>query len=255
MHLPYCILHAACYIFMYKVKLEKFEGPLDLLLQLIEKDDLDISQISLAAVADDFVNYANGKTDIPLNELADFLLISSKLLYIKSKSLLPYLTWGDEEDDAAGLEEQLKLYKSFLDASKKLEAMIKNKNFLYGRERVSVIKGFYPPLLRRGSAGQAENFFLDTLKEIYMEILGALEPLVSVERKIHERIVSIKQKIEDLRTRIAEKARLGFQEFVKAAKNKTEVIVSFLALLELIKQKVVDVAQGELFSEIEISKK
>ena len=112
---------------MYKIKLEQFEGPLDLLLQLIEKEDLNINQISLARIADEYINYVNSRKNIPLDELSDFLLVASKLLYIKSKSLLPYLEWNEAEDEAIELEEQLKLYREFLDASQKVESLIKQK--------------------------------------------------------------------------------------------------------------------------------
>ncbi len=248
---------------MYNVKLEKFEGPLDLLLQLIEQENLDINQIALAKIADEFVQYVNQSSGIPLDELADFLLVASKLIYIKSKSLLPYLVWGDEEDEAVGLEDQLKLYKSFLDASKKIEGMIKDKNYLYARERIVIPKGFYPPLLRppsaqgygaaqQGSAGQAQKIMANRLRDIFAEILRVITPIINIQKKIKENVVSIRQKIDDLKMRIGEKARVGFRDFVKSAKNKTEVIVSFLALLELIKQKIVSAEQDELFSDITI---
>ncbi len=239
----------------YQVKLEKFEGPLDLLLQLIEKEDLDINQIALAKIADEFVQYVNQSSGIPLDELADFLLVASKLIYIKSKSLLPYLVWGDEEDEAAGLEDQLKLYKSFLDASKKIENLIKDKNYFYARERIVIPKGFYPPPLRRGSAGQTQKVTAEKLKEVFADILRVITPFINIQKKIKENVVSIRQKIDDLKTRIGEKAKMGFRDFVASAKNKTEVIVSFLALLELIKQKIVSAEQEELFSDITINKK
>lgn len=230
---------------MYKVKLEKFEGPLDLLLQLIEKDDLDINQISLAKIADEFVDYVQESVKIPAEELADFLLAASKLIYIKSKSLLPYLAWGEEEEEAIDLESQLKIYKAFLEASKKVEALMKQKKYFFIRERVAAPPGFYPP----------QNVTPKILGKIFAEILGRIEPLIARGKEIKEKIVSIKQKIEDLKSEIGRRARLGFREFVSRAKNKTEVIVSFLALLELIKQKAVEVSQGDLFGDIEISKK
>lgn len=230
---------------MYQVKLEKFEGPLHLLLELIENNDLDVSQISLAKIADEYINYVNSQQGIPLEELSDFLLVASKLIYIKSKALLPYLSWGDEEDEAVGLEEQLKLYKEFLNASRKIEEMIKQKKFFFARERVVVPKGFYPP--PKVTAG--------VLKNIYVEILKRIEPFIKMGKEIKDKVISIRQKIEDLKMQIGRRAKLGFQEFVGKAKNKTEVIVSFLALLELIKQKIVSAEQNDLFQDIQISKK
>ena len=230
---------------MYRVKVEQFEGPLDLLLQLIEANDLDINQISLANIADEYIKYVNGQKGISLEDLSDFLLVASKLLYIKSKSLLPYLVWGDEEDESLELEDQLKLYREFLQASQKLESIIRQGNFLFSRERVVVPKGFYPP----------GKFSVQSFKEAYLSILQRIEPLIRTGKEVKAKIVSIKQKIEDLKSKIEQKARLGFAEFVSKAKNKTEVIVSFLALLELVKQKIINVEQGNLFEEITITKK
>lgn len=218
---------------------------MDLLLQLIEKEDLDINQISLAKISDEFVDYVDKSSKIPAEELADFLLVASKLIYIKSKSLLPYLVWDDEEEEAMDLANQLKIYKEFLEASKKVEGLMKQKKYFFVRERVAVPPGFYPP----------ENATPKILGKIFAEILHRIEPLIARGKEIKEKIVSIKQKIEDLRAEIGRRARIGFREFAARAKNKTEVIVSFLALLELIKQKTVDVSQGEMFGDIEISKK
>lgn len=229
---------------MYEVKLEKFEGPLNLLLQLIEKEDLDINQISLARIADEYINYINSQKNIPLEELSDFLLIASKLLYIKSKSLLPYLVWDDKEDEPVDLENQLKIYKEFLDASQKIEGLIKEKNFLFSRSRAIVPKGFYPP----------QKITKENLKSIFSEILGQLEPLVKKGKEIKEEIISIHKKIEELKENICKQAQFGFNKFIKKAKNKTEMIVNFLALLELMKQRIIIAKQDSLFKEITIIK-
>ena len=230
---------------MYKVQIEQFEGPLDLLLQFIEKEDLDINQISLAKIADEYIEYVNKQKNIPLDELSDFLLVASKLLYIKSKSLLPYLAWDDAEEEATDLEEQLKLYKEFLEASQKIDALMQQKQFLFSRERVTLPQGFYPP----------PKLKVEILKETYKRILRSIEPLIKSGKEIKDKVISIKQKIEDLKLKISRRANLGFKEFIGKAKNKTEVVVSFLALLELIKQKLVNVKQKKLFEEIMISKK
>lgn len=230
---------------MYKVKLDKFEGPLSLLLQLIEKEDLDINQISLAHIADEYIEYINHEADLELEELADFLLIASKLLYIKSKSLLPYLVWEEEEEEATDLEHQLKLYKAFQVASLNIEAMIKEKNFLYSRQRVVLEKGFYPP----------KNTTIFTLKTIYSVLINSIEPLVKTKEVLEKKVISIKVKIGDLKDRISKQAKLKFHEFVGKAKDRTEVVVSFLALLELIKQRLVDVEQSDLFKDITINKR
>ena len=108
----------------YRVQLEDWQGPLDLLLQLIESQQMDITKVSLSKVADQFIAYMNLKP-VQLEETADFLVIAAKLIYIKSKALLPTLSLEDEE--GIDLEKQLKMYKEYLEAAKKIQLILKKK--------------------------------------------------------------------------------------------------------------------------------
>lgn len=232
----------------YKVKLQQFEGPLDLLLQLIEEQKLDITQVSLAQVTDQYIKYlhqAVDKEQISTAELADFLVIAAKLLLIKSKALLPYLEWG-QEDEGDELERQLKIYKEYLAASKVILKMIGKKKFSYSREKLLTIKevGFNPP----------KHLTDAKLAKVFSGILSELKPLVSLPKDIIRKTINIQEKIAQIRQKILEKASINFGELLKSAKDKTEVIVSFLALLELIKQRTIVVKQDSLFDEITIEK-
>lgn len=229
----------------YKIKLEQFEGPLDLLLQLIEENELDITQVSLAQVTDQYIEYLNQLEYLNPDILADFLVIAAKLLLIKSKSLLPYLTM-DEEDEGEELEKQLKIYKEFLEASKVVNQMIQKKKFSYVREKmpVSDIPVFNPP----------KNLTKDKLNKIFCEIIADIKPLVAPPKKKMTKVVSISEKINQIKNTILNKASLDFGELIKNSKDKTEVIVSFLALLELVKQKTIAVNQKDKFSDIKIIK-
>src|SRR3989338_2288737 len=100
---------------MHAIKLEQFEGPLELLLQLIQDQKLDITQVSLANVADQYLEYIHAQPKWDPDELADFLVVAAKLLLIKSKVLLPNLDLGDDEGDALALEQQLKMLNQYLD--------------------------------------------------------------------------------------------------------------------------------------------
>ena len=122
---------------MYQVKLEKFEGPLDLLLQLIEQADLDITEVSIAKVVEQFMIYLEQVEEKNPEELADFLVVAAKLLLIKSRALLPNLSLGDE-DDGLNLESQLKIYKKYYDASKIIEKILAEKKVLFTREKIPV---------------------------------------------------------------------------------------------------------------------
>ena len=112
----------------YKVQLESWQGPLDLLLQLIESQEMDITKVSLATVADQFIAYMNANPNLKLEETADFLVVAAKLIYIKSKALLPTL---EIEDEGIDLEKQLKMYKEYLEASKKIQKILHKKKFCF----------------------------------------------------------------------------------------------------------------------------
>jgi len=228
----------------YEVNIEQFEGPLSLLLQLIEKDELDITELSLAKVTDDYLNYVNTSPNIRSEELADFLVVASKLILIKSKQLMPNLITPEEE--GIDLETQLKMYREFVHASQKINTMIKERRWAYGRERSSFgeMIGFFPP----------KGLKTADVREAFERIVKRLEPYIALPKEALQRTVSISEKIEHIRKLIGEQAQTKFSEVLSSAKNKTEVIVSFLALLELTKRRVVSASQENLFEDITIKK-
>lgn len=229
---------------VYKIKIEKFEGPLDLLLQLIEEEEMDITQVSLANVTDQYLSYISEAVDIPTEELADFLVVAAKLLLIKSKSLLPNLEIDDEE--AVDLENQLKMYKEYYDASKALQKIISKKHFLFSRERpaVTMDKVFNPPT----------SLNTDKLHQLFVDVLSELEPWVNLPNEVIKRTISIRERILNIRAMISREANISFKNLLKNAKDKTEVIVTFLALLELVKQKTIAVVQDNIFADIHVQK-
>ncbi len=225
----------------YEVALEKFKGPLDLLLELIEGEKLDISEVSLAAVTDGYLRRLDARHDINPEELADFLVVASKLLFIKSRALLPYLNLGEQPE--GDLETQLKIYKEYLDASKSLDAMIGKRRFLFVHEKLPQVDiGFAPP----------EKLTKTQMADLFRAVLARLEPLVHVPKAIIEKTVSIHEKIRHLQSLLARAASVSFRSVLASAESKTEIIVSFLALLELVKQRTVSVSQGKLFEDITI---
>lgn len=232
---------------MYSVKLEKFEGPLDLLLQFIEDQKLDITEVSLALVADQYIQYLNQAANIGPDELADFLLVAAKLLYIKSKALLPSLDLGMDEE-VADLAKQLKIYKEYLEASKVIHKMILKKRFSFVRERAVKTEDiiFNPP----------KKLEISKLKSIFEEIIKDLKPFFEISKKTIERTVSIGEKIAYIKNYVLSciENKLCFRNLLKDVKSKTEIIVSFLALLELVKQRSIHVAQDEIFKDITINK-
>ena len=230
---------------MYQVKLEKFEGPLDLLLQLIEQADLDITEVSIAKVVEQFMIYLEQVEEKNPEELADFLVVAAKLLLIKSRALLPNLSLGDE-DDGLNLESQLKIYKKYYDASKIIEKILAEKKVLFTREKIPVDVEviFNPP----------ESLTTEKLQKIFLEILKEIEPIIRLPKKSMLRAISIKEKIENIRNRIFSALSLNFKDLVAESKDRTDVIITFLGVLELVKQRVVIVKQDSMFEEIIIEK-
>ncbi len=228
----------------YRIKLEKFEGPLDLLLQLIEAEELPITEVSLANVTEQYVNHLRSIEEKNPEELADFLLIAAKLLLIKSRILLPALDLGVDEDGMS-LEEQLKLYREYAAASREVGKMIGKHRFAWGRERSPIQQGVFTP---------PPNLTMEKLASVFWDVIRALEPVLELPKAAMERTVSIKEKIDELKSLVLNRVELSFATMVRGAKNKTEVIVSFLALLELIKQKIVLVSQGDLFEDIHVTR-
>lgn len=225
-------------------KIEHFEGPLDLLLQLIEAEELDISQVSLASVAEQFVHYVEGRKDIPLEELADFLAIAARLMYLKSKLLFPNLT-DTELEEEPDLASQLRRYQAFVQASKLLNELWKSRQRSYVRTRRPVRQTeirFVPP----------PSLLPATMSDIMRRVIARLEPLRSLPQISQKRTVSIQEKIKSLFERIRNHAKTSFHEFIGRRAEKLEVIVSFLALLELVKQRFVNVNQTAIFEDIEI---
>lgn len=233
---------------MLNIKINAFEGPLGLLLQLIEKEKMDITQVSLAKIADQYIDYINKSKEINPDEIADFLVVAARLLLIKSRALLPFL-YPEEEEEIKDLELQLKMYKEFLEAMKKIEAMLKKKKFMFAREfnRKAVLANlnlFSPP----------KNLTANYLQTVFFDLLGRVKLPEKLEEEKMERKINIEEKIMAIRKMLIERIKFGFNKILGGAKSKTEIIVSFLALLELVKQRSIIVKQEGIFDEIVIEK-
>ena len=230
-----------------KVKVHQFEGPLDLLLQLIEQEKLNITEISLASVTEQFLQYMRSQTNIAPGELADWLVIAAKLLVIKSRILVPSLKLDEEEEqDAAGLAWQLYQYKKYKEAAKYLHSLDARRKQSWSRRLTFVEKiTFFPD----------PNVSSGVLRDAMRSLAKTLEEIIRLPEKVLEEVVTISEKIDSLQKLIYEKVELKLRDLIKSAKSKTEVIVTFLALLELVKQKILSVEQETIFSEILIKKR
>ena len=228
----------------YKVQLESWQGPLDLLLQLIEQQEMDITKVSLAKVADQFITYMNAKP-FSFEETADFLVVAAKLIYIKSKALLPNLQI--EEDDGIDLEKQLKMYKEYLEAAKKIQNILRQKRFCFSRDK-------FPEGIETSVFYVPKTVTSIKLKNLYQQVLNRLKPIIILPKKVIERSVKLSERIQHIKDLVLKEACSSFQQLICDSTSKTEKIVSFLAVLELVKQKIINVEQPDLFSDITFKK-
>jgi len=250
---------------MLNIKIEKFEGPLGILLQLIEREEFDITEVSLAKIADQYIDYIKNPSHVNPEEIADFLVVAAKLLLIKSKALLPYI-YPEEENEIEELEQQLKMYKEFLEIAKQIEAVISKKKFMFAREfnrqtllaTANLAAGIKAgPGLKHGVGifSPPKKLKAMLLNKAFNELLNQIRPAAkSLEEKKIEHKVNIEDKILSIQQMLINRIKVSFNKILNNTKSKVEIIVSFLAILELIKQRDIMVSQEGLFNEILISK-
>jgi segregation and condensation protein A len=222
-----------------------FSGPLGLLLELIEGKSLPITDIALAKVAEDYLRYLETEA-VPVEELADFLLVASRLIYLKSRELMPYLQAKEEDEGVDELEEQLRIYKEFVEAAKLLETRF-GQSVMHERPFVKIMRDtprFSPPA----------GLIARDIEEVYRNVLKRLEPFFALQETSMERIKSVEERIEEMKTALESRATISFKDVVGGARSKMEVVVSFLALLELLRRNSVQVKQDTAFGDIELAR-
>jgi len=224
------------------VKLEKFEGPLDLLLELIEAQKLEISEISLAEVTDQYLTLVREMTGIPAESVADFLIVASKLLLIKSRMLLPSLALSpEEEEEIKDLEAALREYRRYKEAAKRLKLMIAQPCAIATRELwQGAAVGFVPPPNASGVMLRA------AVLRIIEDLTKFLQPL---DQKVVRRVMSVETKIKEILERIEKKATSTLRELTNP-RTKLDIILAFLAILFLFRERLVNLTQKNTFGEI-----
>lgn len=228
----------------YQVRLPLFEGPLDLLLHLIERQELNITTISLASVTGQFIAYLESMRDVPAGVIADFLVVAARLLLIKSRLLLPKppaLEDDEEEDPGEALVRRLREYKRFKQAAQYLRGLEQSRQH-------SFLRVAPPPILeaRLDLAGVSLHDLLSALSQA----LAADPDLASADPLVSPRKVTVHEKIELIANLLRQSKTVPFSEVLTAAGTRVEVVVSLWAVLEMIKRGRVQAQQNELFGEI-----
>ena len=234
----------------YEVRLAIFEGPLDLLLHLIKREELDITKISLAQVTDQYLEYISLLEELTAEILADFLVIAAKLLLIKSEMLLPRPpgTPGEEEEDVGDeLARQLIEYKKFKEAA--LELREREEIGFRAYVRLAPL-----PKLER-SLLDLEDVSLADLVEAVRLALNVRPPAPSVSEVVAPFTITVAEKMALIEERLTRQRRVSFNHLLAQATSRLEVIVTLQAVLELIKLKGIIVQQERPFGEIVILQK
>ncbi len=233
----------------FQVKISQFEGPLHLLLQLIEREKLSITELSLAGIADEYLQYIESKEEIDLANLSEFLLVASQLMLIKSRALLPFFEKSEEEEEEIEeLEERLKQYKAFKELALTLGEIFFDNQICFPRGEVEEKIRFVDP----GIVGE-------DLLEAFKEVLGRMPKEEKLERNSVQKTVSIEERINHLQELLAKKKSFVFGELLRKKggkkEEKLEIIVTFLAMLEMLKQRIILVSQRGNFGEIMVEKR
>lgn len=238
----------------YKVRAGTFEGPLEILLSLIESRKLFVNDVSLAEVTNDYIAYVKslGEENKSINDISYFILIAATLILIKSKSLLPNLSLTeDETDKIVDLEERLKLYQIIKNASIDIKNNFGVKIIFTPTDRT-----WSEPLFSPDKSITKLNVH-DSIEDILKQVPKKEIKLPEIEIK---KIINIDQVINSLTDRIQNAMNISFKEFSQShgAENEQEakihVIVSFLAMLELVREGLIDVIQSASFGDIEMNK-
>ncbi len=224
------------------VKQELFEGPLDLLLNLIEKRKLHINDIALAKVADDFLAYIRQFENFPIAESANFILVASTLVLIKSKSLLPSLELSEEEEQSIeDLERRLKIYDRMRELTRHIRERF-GKDVIFAPEGRKFDTVFSPD----------KSMTVQNILEAIKQTLNNLPKKEQLPQAIVDKVVSLEEMIDNLTTRIKSNLKMSFKQFSgrDGKAHKVHIIVSFLAMLELVKQGIINVSQERHFDDI-----
>lgn len=232
------------------IKLSSFEGPLDLLLHLIKEAKIDIHDIFVSEITEQYLSLMSEANDLDVEKASEFIDMAATLLEIKSKKLLPKITTNeevDEEDPEQKLIRQIEEYKLFKEASEKLK-VIEDVNKFYRKPDDSV--GDFRYVL-------PDSLDLDAMIDAFTKVMQKMKVKaeVPIERKIEKDRFTVAQKIAQIKDTLLEKKKFKFSELFEADYSRSEIINTFLAVLELLKSQLISAKQDGTFCDIEIYKK
>lgn len=231
----------------YKIHLQQFDGPLDLLLHLIEQAKVDIKDIFVSEITSQYLEYVAQMQAFDMNIASEFLTTAATLLYIKSRHLLPRQTQSDDEeaDPEKILIRQLSEYKLFKELSQKLDVLQQNAGNSYSRLPEELITETADVQLGEISVDMLFQAFFSALQQRH-------ESTPTIIHEIHKDVFTVRQQSAYIRKLLLERPVLSFHELFTANSDKMEMIVTFMALLEMINRQEVLLHQSRPFEPITI---
>lgn len=231
----------------YQLHLPGYEGPFDVLLRLIERNQLEITDVSLVAVTRQFLDHIAGMTEAPSEVIASFTTVGTRLAVLKSRSLLPRPEAIDEEDGPSELTRQLLEYRLAKDASSFLAARFTEDLRSYTRAAPAPVD----PGLRRASERLATYPVSVLVTALRRRLTVVPRPTTFVPKR---KVVSLRETVSRMLELTGLRRSVSFSEVVSAYRSRTEVATAFLGLLVLVRRRVVVADQGEMFGEIQLDR-
>ncbi|MEY2543261.1 MAG: segregation and condensation protein [Verrucomicrobiota bacterium] len=233
----------------YKVKLEVFEGPLDLLLYLIKRDEIDIYDISIERITRQYLEYLQAFKELKIDVAGEFVVMAANLIYLKSRSLLP-LDQQPPEEDAEEDDPRWDLIRQLIEYKKFKEAASQLHDRALEQERIFTRDGSSSPVTDAPLTLHEVGIF--QLIHAFQEVIKRVEAREDLQEIFGERF-SVSDKIEKILERVANGTPVRFSELFGQIVSRVEIVVTFLALLELIRLNQVRALQPKMFDEIEIA--
>ena len=236
----------------YEIKIENFEGPLDLLCHLIEKNKMDIFQVRISDITDQYIEYIHQMEEMNLEVTSEFLIMASTLLYLKSKTLLPKDTIEEEELTEEELLQRIIEYKKFKEISKKFKEM-------YEQNSKRMFK--LPDEVKLPKQKLEKEYSPNTIPETYANVVNTNQARINKNAKNIEKIAitdtyTVGSKVKDMYRELIRNKKFVFNKLFSLKKhNKNEVVTAFTGLLEMSRRSKILTEQEEIFGDITVTKK